>query len=115
MFLRPGHQGIFELRKVFQTLNYIAIKFHPKDETSGTTSVTLSSQNKLAMDSSKEEEINAICVQRNFGPNPTDAQKLKALDEEYHYLVSGSQNVKAEQIQLLYQFKAKKISSVTNF
>lgn len=76
------------------------------------TNLTLSCQNKIASDSSKEEEILAICIQRNHGPNPTDAQKLKALDEEYHYLIGSGQNVKAEYIQLLYQFKAKKISTV---
>jgi hypothetical protein len=66
----------------------------------------------MAIDSSKEEEINAICVQRNYGHNPSDSQKLKALDEEYHYLIESGQNVKAEQVQLLYQFKAKKIGTV---
>ena len=75
---------------------------------------TLSSQNQMAAESSKEEEISAICKQRNYGPNPSDEQKLKALDEEYHYLMESHQNHKAEQVQLLYQFKAKKIIKVKN-
>ena len=76
---------------------------------------TLSSQNKLASDSSKEEEINAICRQRNYGTKPSDAEKLKALDEEYHYLIETQQSHKAEQVQLLYHFKAKTISNASKF
>ena len=74
--------------------------------------LTLSSQNKLISDGSKEEEINAICKARNFGDNPSDADKLKALDQEYHYLMENNQSHKAEQVQLLYQFKSKKINEV---
>lgn len=70
---------------------------------------TLSLQNKLAADSSKEEEIDAICKARSFPANASDSEKLKALDQEYHYLIETQQNIKAEQIQLLYQFKAKKM------
>jgi tetratricopeptide (TPR) repeat protein len=82
-----------------------------KDDNLNKLSKTLSSQNKVIIEGSKEEEISAICVQRNYGFNPTDAQKLKALDEEYHYLIGLGQSHKAEQVQLLYQFKAKKISN----
>lgn len=66
----------------------------------------------MAADSSKEEEIDAICKARNVPASASNAEKLKALDQEYHYLIETHQNVKAEQIQLLYQFKAKKIISV---
>ena len=108
-----------EMKVNYNNCLYNSIIYHilsHKDDKFGTViTTTLSSQNKIALDSSKEEEINAICVQRNFGSNATEAQKLKALDEEYQQLISSGQNVKAEQIQLLYQFKAKKISNVYYF
>jgi hypothetical protein len=68
--------------------------------------------NKAAVESSKEEEIDAIAKSRNVAADASDAEKLKALDQEYHYLMENGQGPKAEQVQLLYQFKAKKISTV---
>ena len=44
-------------------------------------------QNSIAADSSKEEEIDAICKSRNVSSSASDAEKLKALDQEYHYLL----------------------------
>jgi hypothetical protein len=71
-------------------------------------------QNKLAADSSKEEEIDAICQARGVVTSKaTLADKLKALDQEYHYLMETNQNQKAEQVQLLYQFKAKHTGTVS--
>lgn len=69
-------------------------------------------QNKLAEESSKEDEINAICKLRNISPTASNAEKLKALDMEYHHLKETNQHIKAEQIQGLYQYKAKKIINV---
>ena len=74
--------------------------------------LTLHLQNRQAVESSKEEEIDAICKQRNVSAAASDVEKLKALDQEYHYLLETNQSTKAEQVQLLYQFKAKKIISV---
>lgn len=51
-------------------------------------------------------------MSRMANSSGTDADKLKALDQEYHYLIETNQNVKAEQIQALYQFKAKQMSTV---
>ncbi len=76
---------------------------------------SLQYQNKIAYESSKEEDISAICVLRNFGTNPSDADKLKALDQEYHYLIETGQSHKADQVQLLYQYKSKKINNVSCF
>ncbi|CAF0731786.1 unnamed protein product [Brachionus calyciflorus] len=66
-------------------------------------------QNRLAEESSKEDEINAICKLRNFNSNCSNAEKLKALDMEYQHLKETNQFIKAEQIQALYQYKAKKV------
>ncbi len=71
---------------------------------------TLDLQNKTAHESSKEEDISAICVLRNFGSNPSDTDILKALDQEYHHCLETGQNHKADQVQGLYLFKSKKIS-----
>jgi len=71
---------------------------------------TLDLQNKNAHESSKEEDIAAICVLRNYGLNPSNYDILKALDEEYHYCLETGQNHKADQVQGLYLFKSKKIS-----
>ena len=76
---------------------------------------TLSLQNNAAAESSKEEEIDAIAKSRNVNAGASDVEKLKALDQEYHYLMESGQSVKAEQIQLLYQFKAKKMNSVSSY
>jgi hypothetical protein len=71
---------------------------------------TLGSQNKAAADSSKEDDIAAICVLRGYGPSPVPTDILKALDQEYHYCLETGQNHKADQVQGLYLFKSKKIS-----
>lgn len=73
----------------------------------------MKTQNKMAADSSKEEEIDAICKARNVPASAPDAEKLKAIDQEYHYLIETHQNAKAEQVQLLYLFKAKKANIVS--
>jgi hypothetical protein len=53
-----------------------------------------------------------VCVL--LGPKSApDAEKLKAIDQEYHYLIETHQNAKAEQVQLLYHFKAKKANIVS--
>jgi hypothetical protein len=86
------------------------VYFKPKHEDE--VKPTLHQQNKIAVDSSKEEEIDAICKARNVPANASGAEKLKALDQEYHYLMENGQGPKAEQVQLLYQFKAKKMNTV---
>lgn len=69
-------------------------------------------QNKIAEESSKEDEINAICNLRNVSATASNAQKLKALDMEYQHLKETNQHFKAEQVQKLYQYKAKKAINV---
>ena len=78
------------------------------------SSLTLNTQNKIAIDSSKEEEINAICKLRNVAANASVELKLKALDEEYHSLLQSGQTHKAEQVQLLYLFKVQQTKMVIN-
>jgi hypothetical protein len=68
--------------------------------------------NKSVKDGSKDEEIEAICRNRNVGPTASDAEKLKAVDEEYRFLIESNQSAKADQVQLLYQFKSQQINKV---
>ena len=76
--------------------------------------MTLTAQNARVAAGSKEEEISAICKIRNIGgSNPTDADKLKALDQEYKYLIENGQSAKAEQVSLLFQYKSKQINEVS--
>ena len=67
----------------------------------------------MAADSSKDEEIDAICKARNVAATAPVAEKLKAIDQEYHYLLEIHQNAKADQVQLLYLFKAKQANIVS--
>lgn len=76
------------------------------------TGSSLVLQNKIAEESSKEDEINAICHLRNVNATDSNVQKLKALDMEYQHLKETNQHFKAEQVQKLYQFKAKKTIDV---
>ena len=39
-------------------------------------------------------------------------EKLKAIEQEYHYLVETQQAAKAEHVQMLGHFKAQKINAV---
>ena len=68
--------------------------------------------NQAAAESSKEDDINAICVLRKFGPKPSNHEILKALDQEYHYCLEIGQYHKADQVQDLYLYKSKKISVI---
>ena len=93
----------------------------------------------MAADSSKEEEIDgnfvffitwksllsfilnrlfaqlALCLSINVKPSASDVEKLRAIDQEYHFLIESKQNAKAEHVQQLYHFKAQKINSVSFF
>jgi hypothetical protein len=86
--------------------------FCVKEEKSSAAANSLGLQNKMAEESSKEEEISAICKLRNTSSTASNAEKLKALDMEYQHLRDTNQHIKAEHIQALYQYKAKKIISV---
>ena len=68
--------------------------------------------NKCAKNSSKEEEINAICKLRNVEEKAPIEKKLKALDEEYHHLLQSGQSHKADQVQNLYLFKVQQTKMV---
>ena len=72
----------------------------------------LANQNKAAKDSSKEEEIDALCMSRNVKSTASDVEKLKAIEQEYHYLIETGQSAKAEHVQQLGHFKTQKINAV---
>lgn len=68
--------------------------------------------NQQSRDSSKEDDIQAICEQRGFGRNPPLAMQLKAIDQEYHYLIESQQSERCEYVQKLYAWKSKQATQV---
>ena len=69
--------------------------------------------NVQAKESSKEEEVAAICKLRGVEPGAAVASQLRALDEEYHHLLDSNQGGKAEHVMGLYAWYSKKISQVS--
>ncbi|KAI8486858.1 hypothetical protein Bbelb_353660 [Branchiostoma belcheri] len=67
----------------------------------------LAGLNLAAKESSKEEEIDAICNLRGVPATAPLARKLKAVDEEFHHLLDSGQTGKAEHVQALYAWKSK--------
>ena len=65
-----------------------------------------------AKDSSKEDDIQAICEQRGAGANAPLARQLQAIDEEYKYLLDQGQSGKADYVQNLYVWKSKQATQV---
>lgn len=68
--------------------------------------------NQQSRDSSKEDDIQAICEQRGFGRNPPLALQLKAIDQEYHHLLESQQSDRCEYVQKLYAWKSKQATQV---
>ena len=66
----------------------------------------------LAGDKAKEEEIQAICKSRGISQDAPLSLQLKALDEEYHYLLEHGLSAKAEYVQTLYEWKSKQCIQV---
>ena len=62
--------------------------------------------------SSKEDDIQAICVQRGAGSNAPLARQLQAIDEEYKFLLDSGQSGKADYVQGLYIWKSKQALQV---
>lgn len=61
----------------------------------------------IASDSSKEEEISAICKAKCVRQNAPLAAILRALDQEYHELLNENHSAKADYVQKLYAWKSK--------
>lgn len=74
-----------------------------------TLSLGLSTKSK---DSSKEDDIQAICQQRGAGANAPLARQLQAIDEEYKHLLNSGQSQKSDYVQELYLFKSKQATQV---
>lgn len=68
--------------------------------------------NLRAKESSKEEEVMAICKLRGVDSSAPVSHHLKALDQEYHHLVESKQSAKADHVQALYAWYSKKLSQV---
>ena len=65
-----------------------------------------------AKDSSKEDDIQAICMQRGYGTNAPLSRQLQAIDEEYKYLLESGQSGKADYVQGLHIWKSKQATQV---
>ena len=70
--------------------------------------------NMKSKESSKEDDIQAICEMRGAGCNAPLALQLKAIDEEYHYLLDQGQSDRADYVQKLYAWKSKQGTKVRN-
>ena len=70
--------------------------------------------NMKSKESSKEDDIQAICEMRGAGRNAPLALQLKAIDEEYHYLLDQGQSDRADYVQKLYAWKSKQATQVRN-
>jgi hypothetical protein len=114
-FKSSNYQTHFRLGLLLEEKNFYESLYGTEKSDEQKEVLTLNSQNKMAAESSKDEEIEAICRAHGVAATASDAEKLKALDQEYHHLIETQQNAKAEQVQLLYQFKSKKIITVKNF
>ncbi|KAK3702575.1 hypothetical protein RRG08_042565 [Elysia crispata] len=68
------------------------------------------SLNLQAKESSKEEEVFAICKLKGVDPSSPVSHHLKALDNEYHHLLDSGQSGKADHVQSLYVWYSKKVS-----
>ncbi len=63
--------------------------------------------NLQAQESSKEEECAAICQLRGVPQGSPLALQLKAIDEEYHHLLSSGQGGRADHVMGLFAWKSK--------
>ena len=68
--------------------------------------------NMKSKESSKEDDIQAICEMRGAGRNAPLSLQLKAIDEEYHYLLDQGQSDRADYVQKLYAWKSKQATQV---
>ncbi|CAG5114699.1 unnamed protein product, partial [Candidula unifasciata] len=68
------------------------------------------SLNLQAKESSKEEEVFAICKLKGVDPSAPVSHQLQALDAEYHHLLDTQQSAKADHVQNLYVWYSKKVS-----
>ena len=68
--------------------------------------------NMKSKESSKEDDIQAICEMHGAGRNAPLALQLKAIDEEYHYLLDQGQSDRADYVQKLYAWKSKQATQV---
>ena len=73
--------------------------------------VDASASNKEAKDSSKFEEIDAICQLHGVGKTAPLSEKLKAIDMEYHSLKEKGDSFKADRVQELYAWKSKQATT----
>lgn len=64
----------------------------------------------MACDSSKEEEIAAICESKGVNNDSPLSFVLKALDQEYHELLNENNSVQADYVQKLYTWKSKQVT-----
>ncbi|XP_013067074.2 uncharacterized protein LOC106055386 isoform X1 [Biomphalaria glabrata] len=68
------------------------------------------SLNYKARESSKEEEVYAICKLKGVDISEPASHHLKALDNEYHHLIETGQSAKADHVMALYAWYSKKLS-----
>ncbi|XP_028398612.1 uncharacterized protein LOC114522180 [Dendronephthya gigantea] len=95
----------FKLGQILEEMHFVEDCFGFKQEEEAETPAI--DFNQQSRDSSKEDDIQAICEQRGFGRNPPLALQLKAIDQEYHHLLESQQSDRCEYVQKLYAWKSK--------
>ena len=72
------------------------------------------SLNLQATESSKDEECAAICKLHGVDASAPLPLQLKAIDREYHSLISSGQSSKADHVMELFAWKSKQASQVSS-
>ncbi|XP_068729619.1 uncharacterized protein [Montipora capricornis] len=94
----------FQLGQVLEEQHYVQDLYGIKPSKSSDEEMDFNMKSK---ESSKEDDIQAICEIRGTGRNAPLSLQLKAIDEEYHYLLDQGQSDKADYVQKLYAWKSK--------
>ncbi|XP_057317004.1 uncharacterized protein LOC130657999 isoform X2 [Hydractinia symbiolongicarpus] len=99
------HFAHFRLAVVLEELYHLQDIFGIKDKDSREIHTDDSGEFQTA--ESMEDDIKALADLKGFGKDASITDQLKALDEEYHFLLERGQSEKADYLQKLYAFKQK--------
>ncbi|XP_039248951.2 uncharacterized protein LOC120326691 [Styela clava] len=89
----------FVLEEQYYLQEMYGLEKKEEDEAAGT--------DMAAKESSKEDDIQAICKMKGVGPGAPLSLQLKAIDDEYHSLLDRGLSSKADYVMALYSWKSK--------
>lgn len=99
------HFAHFRMAVVLEELYHLQDIFGIKDEDS--REIHTDDGGEFQTAESMEDDIKALADLKGFGKDVSITDQLKALDEEYHFLLERGQSEKADYLQKLYAFKQK--------